>query len=166
MTAPLAPEIRLGSDEDGPAIGRVIAACFAPYPGCLFAPAEFPELAAIASHFAARGGAIWVAAHGPRIVGSLAVGATTDPSVYELSKVYLLGHERGAGVAGRMLDLAEAFVTARGANRLRLWTDTRFLEAHRFYQRRGFARIPARRRLVDISDTWEFAFAKTVGAGP
>lgn len=164
MTAPLAPILRPACDEDGPAIAAVIATCFAAYPGCLFEPAEFPELAAIASHFSARNGALWVAAHGSRVVGSLAVAATPDPAVYELSKVYLLPPERGAGVASRMLGIAEAFASAQGARRLRLWTDTRFVEAHRFYRRRGFAPIAVRRRLADVSDTWEFAFAKPLGA--
>ena len=64
MTAPPLPTIRPVTDADGPAVARVIAACFAEYPGCFYADAEFPELARPATIYASRGGRMWVAAAG------------------------------------------------------------------------------------------------------
>lgn len=150
--------VRRASDADGPGIGRVIATVFAEHRGCLFDPCEFPELAAIAAHFEARGGAVWVVEKSGMIVGCLAVARASDPSVYELFKVYLLPEVRGRGLAGAMLALAVEHARRGGGRRLRLWTDTRFLAGHAFYRRSGFRQIPVRRRLCDMSESWEYAF--------
>ena len=155
---------RPAADTDGPALARVIATIFADYPNCHFVPAEFPELDAPATHYAARGGCLWVATRGDRIVGPLALARAARPDVFELFKVYLLPEARGAGLAGGMLAEATAFARAGGARRLRLWTDTRFSEGHRFYERNGFARLPGSRAVPDASDTWEFAYSRPIGA--
>lgn len=156
--------LRPARDEDGPALARVIATIFADYPGCFYVEAEMPELAAPATHYARLGGALWVIEAGREVAGSLAVAPTRDPQVYELFKVYLSRATRGQGLAGKLLDQALAFCRDRDARRLRLWTDTRFLEGHRFYERNGFVRLPVRRALADASATWEFAYARAIDA--
>ncbi|MGX1306689.1 putative acetyltransferase [Amorphus suaedae] len=153
---------RPATDSDGPAMAHVIATIFSDYPNCHFVPDEFPELDAPASHYAARDGRLWIAASGDRIVGSLAVARTPDPKVFELFKVYLLPEARGGGRAGTMLSEAVAFARAGGGTRLRLWTDTRFAEGHRFYERNGFVRLPGSRAVPDASDTWEFAYTRDI----
>ncbi|SHO62827.1 putative acetyltransferase [Pseudoxanthobacter soli DSM 19599] len=150
--------VRAASDGDGAAIARLIAGVFAEYPGCVYEPSEFPELAAPASHFAGLGGRLWVAEDGDRLIGTFGLAATAEPGVFTLHKVYLDAAARGLGLARRMLDEAIAFARAAGATELRLWTDTRFTAGHRFYDRYGFTRIPVRRFLADASDSWEFAY--------
>lgn len=49
---------------------------------------------------------------------------------------------------------------ARGAERLALWTDTRFARAHRFYERRGYLRHGSIRILDDLSNSLEFRYAR------
>ncbi|MDQ0315261.1 GNAT family N-acetyltransferase [Amorphus orientalis] len=154
--------LRPALDGDGPALGGIIATIFADYPGCYFVEEELPELAAPASHFAGLGGSLWVVEAGGQVVGSLAVAPTRDPQVHELFKVYLARSARGRGLARQLLARAEATARERGARRLRLWTDTRFVEAHRFYERNGFERLPVRRALADASDTWEFAYTRPI----
>lgn len=154
--------VRPARDGDGPGVAAVLAAVFALYPGCLFEASEFPEHAALASYYAARGGAAWVAEMDGRIAGSLAIERTADPDVFELHKVYLLPEARGAGAAGRMLAAALDLARAAGGRRVRLWSDTRFLEGHAFYDRAGFTRVPAVRFLVDVSDSREFAFHREI----
>ena len=61
-----------------------------------------------------------------------------------------------------MLAEAVAFARAGGGTRLRLWTDTRFAEGHRFYERNGFVRLPGSRAVPDASDTWEFAYTRDI----
>lgn len=158
------PSIRPAVDTDGSAIGRLMAAVFAEYPGCVYAPAEFPELAAIAAHYSGRGGAMWIVERAGDVIGSLAVDASYEPGVMELHKVYLSSRHRGRGVAQQLLELGEAFARERGAHTLRLWTDTRFVQGHRFYERQGFVRQPGLRALHDASASLEYPYAKAIGS--
>jgi putative acetyltransferase len=154
-----APTIRTGTDADGEAIGAVLAAVFAEYPGCVFVPGEFPELAAVATHYAGRGGALWVVEHDRSIVGSCAVFRSASAS-FELSKVYLRREARGAGLARQMLERVIEFARGQGGHRLELFTDTRFLDGHRFYERNGFVRLPGERFIADQSDSWEYHYER------
>lgn len=155
--------IRIGTDADGSRCGDLIREAFAEYPGCLFVPEEFPELAALASHFASRNGRLWVAEQAGALVGCLGIDEAPFTDGMELHKLYVARAARGHGLAGRLSDLAEDFATARDATFIELWTDTRFLDAHRFYERRGFARLPGRRALDDASDSYEFHYRKRLG---
>ena len=150
--------IRPATDEDGPAIGQVIAKIFKDYDNCHFHDAEFPELQHPASYFAALGGQIWVAEKDGKIVGSLAVSESLTTSVFVLSLVYVAKEARGQGLAWSMYNLATDFVEAREGHSLKLWTDTRFLEGHAFYEKIGFERVPVIRYLNDLSATWEYCY--------
>lgn len=163
--APGAVVVRAATDGDGAAIARLIAGVFAEYPGCVYEPSEFPELAAPASHFARLGGRLWVAEDGDRLVGTFGLATTAEPGVFTLHKVYLDAAARGLGLARRMLDEAIAHARGAGGTELRLWTDTRFTAGHRFYERHGFTRIPVRRFLADASDSWEFAYRLPLATG-
>lgn len=157
--------LREGTDRDGDAVGAVIQRCFADYPGVIFdRAAEFPELDAIASHFAAGGGKLWVAERGGRIVGTFAIAVSDEPRVMELHKVYLLPEMRGRGLARRMLALALDFAAARGAVEVKLWTDTRFDAGHRFYEANGFVRQPGQRAVDDISQSQEYAYRRALSS--
>ncbi|BBE72300.1 GNAT family N-acetyltransferase [Oharaeibacter diazotrophicus] len=152
------PEIRPARDADGPAVAALIAGVFAEYEGCPFVAAEFPELVAPATHYAGRGGGLWVLADDEgSVVGSFALSAVGGGR-YELHKVYLAAAFRGAGWARRLYDTALATARAGGARRLRLWTDTRFHDGHRFYERHGFRRVPVVRYLADATEAWEYAY--------
>jgi putative acetyltransferase len=155
--------IRRARDGDGPGIARLIAGVFAEYPGCLYVASEFPELAHPATHYGERSGAVWVAEEEGVIVGSFAVAATPDPAVFEISKVYLAAPVRGRGLAKALLGLALDHARAHGGRSVRLWTDTRFLDAHRFYEMNGFTRLPGIRFLGDESSSWEFPYARALG---
>jgi GNAT superfamily N-acetyltransferase len=81
-------------------------------------------------------------------------------SAWEICKVYVAKSARGTGLAHDLLGAAEAHARAAGADRLVLWTDTRFEAAHRFYEKRGFVRQGSIRILDDISNSLEFRYAK------
>lgn len=157
---PASAILRPAEDADGPGLERLISTIFADYPNCIYEADEFPELAAPAQHYRARGGMLWVAEADGEVIGSLAAVPTAEPGVFELFKVYLARPARGQGLAPQLLENALAFARARGATRLRLWTDTRFVEGHRFYERTGFRRLPVVRAVPDVSDTWEFAYVR------
>ncbi|MFT0859335.1 N-acetyltransferase family protein [Ancylobacter sp. G4_0304] len=166
-----AMHIRPATDGDGDAIAALIEAAFAEYDGCLFdRAAEFPELDAVASHFAGRGGIIWVAELDGAVVGSLALSPSRDadavPGTCEITKVYVSRTARRRGIARALFETARAEAMARGAPEIRLWTDTRFLDAHRFYETCGFRRGVGARELHDISATWEYPYALALTPAP
>ncbi|WP_421700019.1 GNAT family N-acetyltransferase [Ancylobacter sp.] len=161
--------IRPASDADGDAIAVLIAAAFAEYEGCVFdRAAEFPELDAIASHFAGRGGTIWVAQGPEGVIGSMALAPTRDTDApaggQEIFKVYVARAARRRGIARALFDTALAAAHAADAPEIRLWTDTRFTDAHRFYERCGFTRHGAARECHDLSATWEYLYRLPLAA--
>jgi predicted N-acetyltransferase YhbS len=135
---------------------------FAEYPGCVLdVDGEMPELRAIATHFRRAGGRMWVA-DGGRVVGC--VGFTPARSGgeegVELRKLYIERALRGSGLGDRLCGLVEAEARRRGAAFVELWSDTRFLRAHRFYERRGYVRGEATRELHDLSGSVELYFRR------
>jgi putative acetyltransferase len=158
------PHIRPVQNGDGAALGRLIAGVLAEYPGCVYEPSEHPELEAIADHVAARGSRMWVIESSGMLIGSLGVGPTYLPDAMELFKVFLAARHRGRGLAGELLQLASDFTVERGASALILWTDTRFAQGHRFYERNGFKRLPGLRALHDASGTLEYFYRRDIAA--
>lgn len=154
--------VRDATDHDGAAIAALIAAVFAEYEGCPFVAAEFPELAAPASHYAERNGKLMVAEQQGDIVGSFAVYETWEPGVFALAKVYLAADQRGRGIAQDLLARAEAFAADRGGKQLTLWSDSRFTAGHAFYRRQGFTQEAGVRQLHDAAATVELRFSRPI----
>jgi len=86
----------------------------------------------------------------------LAQGSAT----WELSRLYVAPPHRGTGLAADLLSRAERHAVAGGADRLVLWTDARFIRAHRFYEKHGWCRTGETRALADLSRTVEYRFVK------
>ena len=151
-------QIREAADSDGPAITGLIAAVFAEYDGVTLLAEELLELKAPASNFRRKGGRMWVAEQQGRLIGSFGIVASHERGTGEILKVYLARESRGKGVAKRLLDRALAFAVSRDMTAITLWTDSRFLDGHRFYERHGFRRMPGLRALHDASRSLEFNF--------
>ena len=152
--------IRPANDGDAAGIVALVAGCWSEYPGCVIdIEGENPELLRIASYATERGGAAWVAEADSKVVGLICVWPLSDGD-WELAKVYVAREHRGGGLAHVLAETAEAFARAHGATRMKLWTDTRFDRAHRFYEKRGYVRSGPLRALDDKSHSVEFAYAK------
>ncbi len=154
--------IRPAFNGDGDGIADLIALAFADYPGCVFdRAAEFPELDAIADDFKADDGRIWVAVDDRgQVFGCLGIkydGATREG---ELHKVYLHPALRGRGMAQKLMAKALAWLgqTHGDCQTVMLWTDTRFIAGHRFYEKCGFARTGESRILDDLSNSSEIQY--------
>jgi putative acetyltransferase len=119
-----------------------------------------PELRAIATFFTTRQGHFWVAEHAGQVVGSVGVLPAAVSEGMELRKLYVAQTARRRGLGGRLCDLAEAQARVCGAVFIELWSDTRFTDAHRLYERRGYVRGAATRALYDLSQSIEFYFRK------
>ncbi|MEN9581270.1 MAG: hypothetical protein RJA70_4279 [Pseudomonadota bacterium] len=150
-------QIREATDADSPQLIALIAGVFAEYPGCVLdVEGEEPDLLAIATAFAQKPGKFWVARQRGQVVGSL--GLVFHAGYAELKKVYVRRPERRSGIARTLLEGAVSQVRAHRLGRLVAWSDSRFVEAHHFYEQHGFRRGPETRELNDLSDSVEFAF--------
>jgi ribosomal protein S18 acetylase RimI-like enzyme len=159
---PVQPLIRPGLDADAEGFIALIDACWSQYPGVhLDVDGELPELHALASHYEDKGGALWAAEADGAVVGMIAC-RPLDATDWEICRVYVHPARHGDGLGHRLLDQAESHAIAAGATRLKLWSDTRFDRAHRFYEKHSYVRAGPIRVLDDISHSLEFSYAKPV----
>ena len=159
---PAPSTIRFGRDTDGPAIIALIWACWSAHPGVkMDVDGEMPELHALASYYADRGGRLWIAESDGKVTGMIAI-RPMDEATWEICRVYVDPSRHGSGLGHALLDRAERHAIAAGAERLALWSDTRFDRAHRFYEKRSYVRHGPVRVLHDISNSLEFGYAKPV----
>ncbi|HET7335891.1 MAG TPA: GNAT family N-acetyltransferase [Rhizomicrobium sp.] len=152
--------IRSIRDDDAAAMIALIQTVFAEYPGCVLAvDDEMPELKTPASAAHAEDGRWWVAEDDDQVVASVA--AVPGPSAtMELKKLYVAKHARRHGLAAQLVGLVEESARERNAHRIYLWTDTRFEDAHRLYERLGYRRGTQSRALNDLGNTIEFYYTK------
>jgi GNAT superfamily N-acetyltransferase len=164
-TLDLAPyRLRAATDADSAAVIAHIAGIWAEYPGCVMDLAEESDLARVATSYTQAGGSIWVAeGREGALAATVAISpCESAPGGMLLGRLYVAKSARRGGLASKLLAFAESSARARGAAFMELWTDTRFKEAHEFYQARGYARLPGERALRDASDSYEFHFRKVL----
>ena len=154
------PVLRAGRDADAAGFIALMSACWLEYPGCVVdIDGEAPELHALASYFAKCGGTLWAAEQNGQVVGMIGTRPLAD-GAWELCKVYAYPDQRGTGLAQALVDAADAHARAHGATEMKLWSDTRFDRAHRFYEKLGYVRAGAIRVLDDLSHSLEFGYAR------
>jgi putative acetyltransferase len=83
--------------------------------------------------------AFFVVESGGRVVGT--AGLTAGGS---LERLYVLPDARGSGAGSRLLRAVADEARRRGHARLEIWSDKRFVDAHRLYERHG-ARVVGER---------------------
>jgi len=162
--------IRPARDRDAPRLVALIAGVWAEYAGFVIdVDLELPELRAIASAMASRGGAFWVAEDEARaLVGSVGVvpgGQGGEGGGWELVKLYVARAARRHRLAARLVGVVEGHVAAQGGAFVHLWTDTRFADAQAFYVARGYRRLAETRTLADLSATSEYHYRKDLPGG-
>lgn len=106
-----------------------------------------PDLNAIGDFYQSGRGGFWVAEHDGAIVGTIglkdiAPGRTAKAQA-ALRKMFVAAPYRGRpyGVASRLLGHLLADARERGVEEIFLGTTAKFLAAHRFYEKNGFAEI-------------------------
>jgi GNAT superfamily N-acetyltransferase len=156
--------VREARDSDSAGLIELIGGCYAEYPGCVLdVDREELWLRAPATAYAGWEGRLWVAERAGRVVGSGGF-RPRSPGVGGVHHLYVASSARRQGLATRLLDLIEAEARRRGGHRVELWSDTRFADAHRLYQRLGFVRSPGSRELGDLSRSVEYHFVKALAA--
>ena len=151
-------EIRDARDTDGYAVTALVSACWAEYPGCILdVEGEEPQLRSLATYYAGREGRCWVVVLDGLVVASVACHSSEEAGGLELKLLYVLRPARRRGLAAELSALVETEARQRDASFVELWTDSRFEDAHRFYERRGYVRGPTRER-DDISRSIEYHY--------
>jgi GNAT superfamily N-acetyltransferase len=103
--------------------------------------ARQPDLADIPGFYRQGAGQFWVALDGGAVVGTVAL-KDIGGGLAALRKMFVAPtHRGGAGTAARLLDTALAWARRHGLRAVLLGTTERFLAAHRFYEKHGFAPV-------------------------
>jgi putative acetyltransferase len=123
---------------------------------------EFPDLFDFDAYYAAPRGAFWVVRDDAgRVVGCVGVDRV-DTDTAEIHRVYLDAHLRGRGLGRMLVETALAWARQHGFARMVLWSDTRFTQSHRLYDRMGFVRLGERTVPNDPNDSREFRLERDV----
>ncbi|MBL7490282.1 GNAT family N-acetyltransferase [Frankia sp. AgB1.9] len=181
MRRSILPGLRPVQDEDGPAVQGLIGAAWAEYPGCVLdVDGEEPWMRAPATAYtgdrdpARYRGRMWVVedkVDENRVVededggraGLLAASVAvreTAPGWVELKSLYVAASARRRGLGQALVFLVEREARRRHAQVVELWSDTRFSDAHRLYERLGYRSAGRTRDLHDLSNTTEIHFTK------
>jgi predicted GNAT family N-acyltransferase len=149
------PGLRPARDADAGALQDLIGGCFAEYPGCVL---DLDGIDAwMRTPASAEGRRVWVLPGRDGTDGAL--DASVGEGRGELKSLYVSRRARHHGIGESLVRLAER-VGAR-----ELWSDVRFLDAHRLYERLGWRRTGEQRDLDDLSETTEWHFRPTSHVG-
>ncbi len=133
--------VRPAADSDAPRIIRLIAEVWSECPGrVLRVQRELPELLTPARSYREWGGRFWVLEQLDEIVGTVAIKPALEPQVMELQKLCLHRLYRRQGLGAFLCELAEQESLLRQCHRIDAWSDTRQVEQHRLFERRGYVR--------------------------
>ncbi len=155
--------MRPAHDGDGWDVIALIAGCWSEYPGCIMdVHGECPDLLDPAGAYGRLGGQFWVATDRCGTVVATIGWRPLDPARVELERLYVNPRWRRQGLANTLADLVEQAAIERRARQIELWSDTRFENAHRFYEARGYVRTGPDRALGDLSHTREHHYVKAL----
>lgn len=89
-------------------------------------------------------GALWLAEDGTEVVGCVVLRPLPEVAAdaCEVKRLYVRPTHRGAGIAGALMEALEAFARKAGYRAVYLDTKDDLAAAIRFYERRGYERIP------------------------
>jgi GNAT superfamily N-acetyltransferase len=140
--------------DDVPRVLDLVRDIFAEH-GCVLNTEEDPYLLNPGPYFREHGGEFWVVQHDSGIIATIAVVLHEDAA--ELKCLYVHRDHRRRGWGQRLSELVLDYARRTGKRRAILWTDTRFIDAHRLYRKMGFTQR-GRRELHDSNNTVEYGF--------
>jgi putative acetyltransferase len=157
--------LRYARDDDADAIIALVSSVWSEYPGkTLVAANDMPELLKPASAYAPAGGRFWVVEANGQIIGTIALMPSAENGVVELQKLYVARGMRKNGLGSFLCYLVEREARERGAHAIELWSDVKLLDAHRRYERLGYARGNALKTYSDTSSTVRGYYRKELDA--
>ena len=148
-------QLRPTVPEDTPGILALIGEVYAEYGCVLDAETDERHLLEPGPYFRAHGGEFWVVEEGGRIRATVAV--ILGENAGELKTLYVHSSLRRQGWGRKLTMLAIDYARAGGKWKMILWSDTRFLDAHRLYRSMGFHETGVR-ELHDSNNSVEYGF--------
>jgi N-acetylglutamate synthase-like GNAT family acetyltransferase len=148
-------QLRPTIPEDVPGILNLIAGVYKEYDCVLRAEDEERHLLEPGPYFRSHGGEFWVVEEDGLIRATAAVLLHEDEG--ELKSLYVHPSLRKQGWGRRLTELAIAYARQNEKSKMVLWSDTRFVDAHRLYRSLGF-RETGKRELHDSNNTVEYGF--------
>lgn len=145
---------------DAPEVIALIGRVFAEYGWIWDPPTEVPDLLRW-TPYEPPGGAFFVVRDRGRVVGSVGVDRIADDTA-ELHRLYLDPAVRGRGLGDALVETIVGWCRDHGIARLVLWSDTRFVHAHRLYLRHGFRQTGERTLPEDLNQSREYHFERVV----
>lgn len=156
--------LREAEDADAPALAGLIGGVYAEYPGCVLdLPGVDHDLTGIRSHLASLGGRLWVLPDADGLVACVGYAPPQDDGGrFELKRLYVRADARRSGIGSALTHLVTEVASTLQGGELELWSDSRFADAHRHYERHGWTQLPETRDLHDPSNTTEFHFVRAI----
>jgi len=153
-------KIRAVTNIDIPQVIKLVTDIWAEYDCVLNTKIEEKYLLAPDEYFRAKEGGFWVAENNKKIVATVAV-QMLDEKTAELKSLYVHKDFRREGLGQKLTEFTVLFAKAKTRNEIILWSDTRFTNAHRLYERLGFKRVSSR-ELDDLNKSKEFGFRRNI----
>ena len=151
-------KIRPVIKKDVPQIIKLIGNIWAEYDCVLATEKEDKYLLAPDDYFHSKNGEFWVVAEKNEIVATVGV-VMLDEKTAELKSLYVIKEFRGQNLGANLIKLAVKFAAMKGRSEIILWSDTRFINAHRLYEKIGF-KLLGKRQLNDINKSVEIGFKR------
>lgn len=149
------PSLRLAQKHDARGIQNLIAKVYGEYDCTLDVERDEPYLADPAHYFRQSGGELWVVVDEGEVCASGAVLLHADAA--ELKTLYVHRELRRQGWGRRLVRMAIEHARLKGRRQMILWSDTRFIDAHRLYTNMGFLQT-GKRELRDSNNSVEYGF--------
>ena len=145
--------------EDVLGILKLISEVYAEYDCVLDAETEEQHLLEPGPYFREHGGEFWVVEEGGVVRATAAVLLHEDSG--ELKSLYVHPSLRRQGWGRKLTVLAMDYARSAGKQKMILWSDTRFTDAHRLYRNLGFTET-GRRDLKDSNNSIEYGFERSL----
>ncbi len=133
-------------DRHGEGPKEVVIEAWAPY-GYVFSPDDDGDIVRPDQHYPLG---FMVAEAEGRVLGCIGI-SEPEPGVFRLNRLYVRPTAHRQGIGGRLVDWVIDEARKRGGERLFLFSDIAFLDAHRLYERKGFRRT----RFRYAPDAWQ-----------
>jgi len=142
---------RPATDADSQALIDLISRVYDEYGEVMHTAGADSDLLTIEASYADRGGAFIVLEDDTgKVVGSHATSPIDpDSGLLTFRRLYLDRSLRGQNYGNQLMDWAIEWSRDHGYKRVEFWSDTRFVHAHRFFNRLGFTKTGEIRDMDD-----------------
>jgi putative acetyltransferase len=151
------PLLRTATANDTAGILKLIAEVYAEYGLVLDTDNDEPHLLHVTDFFRSRDGDFWVVDDDN--LTRATVGVFLTEAAAELKTLYVHPSLRRQGWGRRLVELVMDYSRHAGKRKIQLWSDTRFINAHRLYKQMGFTEC-GMRQIHDSNMSEEYGFEK------